>query len=605
MIRMAGEKVTFTAPASGASGKFANGTTSDTEITNSLGTATSSAFTANTTGGTYSVTAAVSGASTPASFSLTNIPVTPYSFYVSGQESETESFYALAGSVLIDSAGNVQGGEQDYNDGLQAFFSPEPGGDLITGGSLTFPAGAPAGQGVLTLNTNNLNLGLNADGVEVFAVQFVNSNHALIMQFDGFDTSSGSMDLQTLPSTLSGGYAFAMSGFDSEETPVAFGGVFSVNGTTLSSGTLDVNDADDFGITIGTGFSGTIKAPDSYGRGSITGISIAGTRVTLNYYIVGPETLRLIDVDLSDAAIGSAFSQGTGTFTNASLGNSVFGIAGSPYYYEIFGAAGQFSTSDTLSATASFSGVGDDNESVNQVLSSATSTIKGTYSIAANGYGNLNITNNGLGDFTTLGVYMTDPALNLNDPNNTVGGGGALVIDLSGSGLLPGGTGVIVPQTDTSTADFTGNYAAGWQSYNSELEMDMVTQGTMTAGGALSLTGMVSDPFFTVSPTDATSSGDTFTGTPMPDSVHPGRYTMLTAKDSIATFIDGAIGPNFDMVIYQASAGQLFWLNYDVNLATVALGPIEQQGSLTGIPGASSAKWKNAWRSSRRVVRGK
>jgi hypothetical protein len=80
---------------------------------------------------------------------------------------------------------------------------------------------------------------------------------------------------------------------------------------------------------------------------------------------------------------------------------------------------------------------------------------------------------------------------------------------------------------------------------------------------------------------------------------------MLTAKDSIATFIDGAIGPNFDMVIYQASAGQLFWLNYDVNLATVALGPIEQQGSLTGIPGASSAKWKNAWRSSRRVVRGK
>jgi hypothetical protein len=590
-ILMQGEKVTFSAPASGASGTFANGTATDTEITNSKGVATSAAFTANTTGGTYAVSATVSGASTPVSFSLTNVPVTSYVFYLSGQETETASFYALAGAVVIDSSGNVLGGEQDYNDGGFGFQSPEPSGDAITGGSLTFPANSPAGQGTLTLNTSNLNLGLNADGVEVFGVQFVNSNHALIMQYDGFATSSGSMDLQTAPSTLSGGYAFAVSGFDSSETPVDFGGVFTVSGGTISNGTIDINDADNFGITMGTALTGTLGAADSYGRGTMTGVKVAGSKVSLNYYTVGPEAIRLIDVDGFDTAIGSAFGQGTGTFSNASIGNSVMAVAGTPYETH-FAALAQFTTTDTTSTPSNFSGVGDDNEPDNGELSNQHSKISGTYSVAGNGYGSLNITNSGLGDFSTLGVYMTDPALNLNDVNNTAGGGGALAIDLSQTFELPGGTGVIVPQTDTTTTDFNGSYTAGWQNYNEncgDCELDMIAQGTMVSGGNLSLTGMVSDPFFSLGTPDGTSAGDTFTGIPTPDANHPGRYTMLTNKESIATVIDGTTGPNFDMVIYQASGDQLFWIDYDTNLETVSLGPIEQQGSLSGLPGAARA----------------
>jgi len=108
----------------------------------------------------------------------------------------------------------------------------------------------------------------------------------------------------------------------------------------------------------------------------------------------------------------------------------------------------------------------------------------------------------------------------------------------------------------------------------------------------LSLTGMVSDPFFSLSTPDATSAGDTFAGTPTPDTKNPGRYTLLTNKASIATVIDGTTGPNFDMVIYQACGDQLFWLDYDTNLETVSLGPIEQQGGLSGLPGAAKrAAW--------------
>ena len=97
----------------------------------------------------------------------------------------------------------------------------------------------------------------------------------------------------------------------------------------------------------------------------------------------------------------------------------------------------------------------------------SNSSISGIYSIAnggINGYGSLTV--NGLGDFVTLGIYMTDPALNLNDPNNTAGGGGALIADLDRNVV---GTGVLIPQTDTATADFTGNYAFGAQDFYSTL----------------------------------------------------------------------------------------------------------------------------------------
>jgi thermitase len=64
--------VTFTAPASGASGTFSNGLATYTTATNTSGVATALTFTANSTAGAYSVTASVAGVSPAASFSLTN-----------------------------------------------------------------------------------------------------------------------------------------------------------------------------------------------------------------------------------------------------------------------------------------------------------------------------------------------------------------------------------------------------------------------------------------------------------------------------------------------------------------------------------------------------
>jgi hypothetical protein len=225
---------------------------------------------------------------------------------------------------------------------------------------------------------------------------------------------------------------------------------------------------------------------------------------------------------------------------------------------------------------------------VNSGFQLPATTISGTYSISNNGYGSLTISSGNLGDVSALGIYLTDPNLNLNDPNNTATGlGGALVAVMDAA--LPGGTGVIVPQTDTSPASFTGNYAVAAQGFNGLCcEFDFVGQGAVT-GGVLSGTGMVSDPFLTLSGASATNTGAKFSGTPLADTSNVGLYTMLSTNATPNPFrikIKTTTSP-LDVVLYQASGGQLFWI--DEGTSSVFLGSLQQQGALTGLPAAKTA----------------
>ena len=597
-VGVSGVTVTFTAPAqTGASGTFAGGV--NTATTNASGVATSAVFTANGIAGTYAVTATAPGVSGTADFSLTNTAVPTYAFYLSGMEAINygPNFYAVAGSVAIDVNGNVLYGEQDYNDAFGITAT-----DLILPGSAALKVDPATGQGTLTLTTNDILLGPGGSGIETVGVQFVNNSHALIVQFDESATSSGSLDLQTAPSTPLPGnasYAFTLSGVDDIcYCSVVYGGVFStdVPGTTLT-GVYDVDDVGAATATVlGTTFSGAaISPPDGYGRGTITGTGLAGT---LAYYIVGPEAIRIIDMDANDSAFGSGFGQGTKTFTNTSLVSSVFAVQSNSFgfsYLGPFAAAGSF----TIPAAGTFTGIGDDDE-IGFVATGTT--IGGSYSISNavggttyNGYGSLTFLTP-LQDITNLGIYMTDPKLNLNDPNNMSSGlGGALVADLDGYTL--NGTGVLIPQTDTSPSHFTGStgtYAFGAQDYFVcyGCEFDFVGQGSFAAG-AFSGTGLLND-VFDIFGSGLPDSGVTFSGTPVPDTTPPGsstgRYTLFTPNYLLVT-VAGSSG-FFDVVIYQASGGQLFWLNEDED--TLFLGPLEQQGSLAGVPGVKRSAAKSA-----------
>jgi hypothetical protein len=579
-----GVLVTFTAPSSGASGAFTGGSNIATATTDVNGVATSPTFTANSTVGSYTVTATATGATGPANFNLTNNSVSntkTYVFSLSGLDTLGPNFYALVGAVTFDSSGNVLAGEQDYNAAPYGAMSPEPSGDTITGGTLT--VNSTTGQGTLTLNTNNTNLGVN--GVETLGVQFVNSNHALVIQFDGIATSSGTMDLQALPTALHGGYAFTMDGSDPIDNPVNMGGVFSISGgTTLENGLVDMND---YGtVTTGTALSGTVASFDSLGRGSITStLNYGGSPIALNYYVIGPEAVRLVDVDTTDSAIGSAFGQGTNSTSgsNSAIGTSVFALNGSPYPAN-YSALGMFSTSNTTSATADLAGVADVNEQAGYQLPAAP--IGGTYSIATNGYGSMTIDSGDLADVSLLGVYLTDPNLNLMDPNNTASGlGGALLSDMDS--VLAGGTGFAVPQTDTSTSHFTGNYALDVQAQWYLFEFDLVAASSMSSGN-LNGSALISDPFNYVG-SNGIDSGASISGTPLADTSNPGRYTLFstnTVPNPLKIKV-GSTSTFFDVVLYQASGGLLFWLDEDV--VDVWNGSLQQLGSLSGIPGAKKA----------------
>jgi hypothetical protein len=193
---------------------------------------------------------------------------------------------------------------------------------------------------------------------------------------------------------------------------------------------------------------------------------------------------------------------------------------------------------------------------------------------------------------------MTDPTLNLSDPNNTTSGlGGALIADLDDGdnpvGLGLNGTGVLVSQTDTKTTSFTGSYAFAAQNYNqisaSGWEFDFVGQGSVT-DLALSGTGRVSDPFSFFSGNLA-DNGVGFSGTATPDASNVGRYTIPL---SITVVTGSPVA--FPAVIYQAGGGQLFWLDVGVDgdaANSVFLGPLEQQGSLTGLPAVAKGAAKS------------
>lgn len=98
---VSGALVTFTAPASGASGTFPGGGTSTIVATDTSGIAAVT-FTANATaGGPYAVTASVTGVSTPVSFSLSNISAAPNAIAVTSGNNQTVAEGQAYASALV------------------------------------------------------------------------------------------------------------------------------------------------------------------------------------------------------------------------------------------------------------------------------------------------------------------------------------------------------------------------------------------------------------------------------------------------------------------------------------------------------------------------
>src|SRR5258708_36675510 len=129
--------------------------------------------------------------------------------------------------------------------------------------------------------------------------------------------------------------------------------------------------------------------------------------------------------DAAEAALGSANGQGSARFDNTSLTAGVFAEIGQWSF--TFATVGQFATDSAGNIT---SGLADDNELDWGTQTFGNDITGSTYDLVSsgvNGYGSMSVLNNN--DVSFLGVYMVDPTLNINDPNNAATDvGGALIV---------------------------------------------------------------------------------------------------------------------------------------------------------------------------------
>ena len=148
-----GVTVTFTAPASGASGTFSNSSNTITATTNASGIASES-FTANSVAGGYSVSAAAASLA-PASFSLTNNAGAATHFSVSAPGSAIAGISFNITVTALDAFGNTATGYL----GTIGFTSSDAGPGRLIPANFTFGAG---NAGTITIPVTLVTAGLQS-----------------------------------------------------------------------------------------------------------------------------------------------------------------------------------------------------------------------------------------------------------------------------------------------------------------------------------------------------------------------------------------------------------------------------------------------------------
>jgi len=521
------------------------------------------AYTAPAVAGAVTITASSTKKSSVTATAMVNVTAVAsasslsgqYAFYVSGFDA-AGNFYCAAGSVTLDGAGNVTAGEEDLNN---SSYAAAVVGDALTG---TYTVGND-GQGTMVLNATTGGVAdplVGVAGVQTLALTVVNNNHAIVSEFDAAATSGGSLDLQSAAAITGGfvgNFAMAAHGYLSG-SPWAFGGILNSTGTS-STGTADQDIAGTPTTGIVTG--GAVTAPDASGRGTF----VLGT-LNFSYYIVGAEAVRFVETDIADVTGGSAFGQGSAApaFSAASVSGPFVidepwpstASAGGPV-----SLAGQFHADGTSAIT----GVVDYNEAGVVPPGPGPDTLAANYAVPASGYGSITsgvVSNDA--DFTTWGLYLTDSALNLVDPNNPSGGGGALIVELDANDL---GAGFLVPQT--ATAGTSVNNGVDFVAFNNGDDFINSVGQVVAASGTITGTASVND-LNPGTPSQAETTGVTLAGPLTADASNAGRYTLPLT-------VGGAATPT-NLVVYFASAGLAVIVDVD---STVGPPAFAQVGSGT------------------------
>jgi hypothetical protein len=464
---------------------------------------------------------------------------------------------SCAASVIADGNGNITGGVEEL---ISPSFSDQLDGVLNTS-SYSID---PSGHGTMIINTVNL------ESLK-FSFVLISPTHALIIEIDG-DPGSGTMDMQQPASggsftaaQVTGNYSFAMDGVDhtGPGNNMSMAGTFAADGTSaLTSGTLDINNGGTFSTS---SFVGSFTAPDSNGRGTMHASPTTGAGRLFIYYIISPKVLRLLEGDNISLVGGSAYTQGAALSTNAALTGK--------FVYQHHGwstpgrtvAVGQLSADGAGKVTT---GLSDSNSGGSPTTVIKGTTVTGTYMIsgsASGPAGTLNLTD--AAGTSAFNLYLVDPTLNILDPSNASGGGGALLLHTDASII---GTGMFIPQLVSGTPSFSNNHGLNLiNSITSPTQPNEIhLVGRLASDGTANFTGAAdygqNGAFF-----PNIVLGNTLAGTFAADGANPGHFTgafTLGTAPTIALFpfIPPAVS-TFAVSYYQASSSQALVIQTDTS----------------------------------------
>lgn len=233
-----------------------------------------------------------------------------YVFHVDGQD--TNGPYFVAGVFNVHS-GAITAGEQDVVDYAGGGNYP-----LVASDSSV----ALESNGNIQIVLNNGSNGPGVNGVQMFRASMVSTTRGYISEFDTFAAGTGTLQLQTSTAAPAGSYAFNLSGVDgtSNGYPFGIGGVLNINGTSIATGSSVFDYYDGGNVGQGQTFtSGTVSAPDSYGRVTINLTPSTVTSFGLIGYVVGTNRIQFVEnaSDQLGAALGgTALGQAkTNSFT--------------------------------------------------------------------------------------------------------------------------------------------------------------------------------------------------------------------------------------------------------------------------------------------------
>jgi hypothetical protein len=383
-----------------------------------------------------------------------------YVYHFSGQD-PTGSYYVV-GAFTVQ-GGVITAGEQDFTDEATAATDTlNPANCLI----------ASAGGNIeIRLDTGDKSVGVN--GIEILHGAKVSSKRVLISEFDSFAAGTGAIDSQTSVAAPTGGYAFYTLGTDQSGAELAIGGVLNIAGSSLtpSGSVFDINDGGTFILQQQQFASGSVTAPDQFGRVTFSLAPSASTvpAFVLTGYIVGSQ-IQLIESQsdkLNGVIGGTALSQGANAGAFSMNSPSVTGVS------YAFGAAGA-----TVNGTAYLAGglglnaggtVSGD-MAINDLINSYGFSITGgTYTVDATGRVTVtNVTSDKFSGTIAFQLYLD-------------GNGNALELGIDASQV----TAAPAYAQTASSDDYEGTFAVagqGFWTYSSKTYPALAAVGVATIG---------------------------------------------------------------------------------------------------------------------------